>query len=78
MSAQSPDPPIAADTVPGRRDALTASPSPAMPAATSPTGGKLPLSATERTRHRRYRHLGGPTGRRCMRCSTPGWSPTSE
>jgi nitroimidazol reductase NimA-like FMN-containing flavoprotein (pyridoxamine 5'-phosphate oxidase superfamily) len=58
MSAQSPDLPVTAGTVPGRRDALTASPSPAVPAADSPTGGKLPLSATERTRHRRYRHLG--------------------
>ena len=58
MSAQSPDLPSTADTVPGRRDALTASPSPAVPATNSPAGGKLPLSATERTRHRRYRHLG--------------------
>jgi uncharacterized protein len=58
MSPQSPDQPITADTVPGRRDALTASPSPAVPATNSPAGGKLPLSATERTRHRRYRHLG--------------------
>jgi len=29
-----------------------------MPAANSLTGGKLPLSATERTRHRRFRQLG--------------------
>ena len=29
-----------------------------MPAADSPAGGRLPLSATERTRHRRFRHLG--------------------
>jgi uncharacterized protein len=58
MSPQSPDLSSTADTVPGRRDALTASPSPAVPAANSPAGGKLPLSATERTRHRRYRHLG--------------------
>ena len=50
--------PITADTVSGRRDALTASPSPAGPATHGPAGGKLPLSATERTRHRRYRHLG--------------------
>ena len=58
MSAQSPDLPNKPDTVPGRRDALTASPSPAVPATNSPAGGKLPLSATDRTRHRRYRHLG--------------------
>jgi nitroimidazol reductase NimA-like FMN-containing flavoprotein (pyridoxamine 5'-phosphate oxidase superfamily) len=58
MSAQSPDLSITADTVPGRRDALTASPSQAGPATNSPAGGKLPLSATERTRHRRFRHLG--------------------
>src|SRR5260370_15625272 len=58
MSAQPPDLPSTADTVPGRRDALPASPPLAMPATNSPTGGKLPLSATERTRHRRYRHLG--------------------
>src|SRR5258708_36834284 len=57
MSAQPPDLSIPADTVPGRRGALTASPSQAVPA-TSPTGGRLPLSATERTRHRRFRHLG--------------------
>ena len=29
-----------------------------MPAADSPAGGKLPLSATDRTRHRRFRALG--------------------
>ena len=58
MSAQRPDLSITADTVPGRRDALTASPSPAVPATDSPAGGRLPLSATERTRHRRFRHLG--------------------
>ena len=58
MSARSPDLPGMAEAVPGRRDALTASPPPAGPATNSPTGGKLPLSATERTRHRRYRHLG--------------------
>src|SRR5258708_6262044 len=57
MSAQPPDLSITADTVPGRRGALTASPSQAAPANT-PAGGRLPLSATERTRHRRYRHLG--------------------
>src|SRR5258708_14902693 len=57
MSAQSPALAIPADTVPGRRGALTASPSQAVPA-TSPTGGRLPLSAAERTRHRRFRHLG--------------------
>ena len=58
MSAQSPDPSITADTVPGRRGALAASPSQAVPATDTPGGGRLPLSATERTRHRRYRHLG--------------------
>ena len=58
MSAQSPDLSVPADTVPGRRCALTASPSQAVPAAQSPAGGGRPLSATERTRHRRYRHLG--------------------
>jgi nitroimidazol reductase NimA-like FMN-containing flavoprotein (pyridoxamine 5'-phosphate oxidase superfamily) len=58
MSAQSPDLSITADTVPGRRGALTASPSQAGPATNSPTSGKLPLSATERTRHRRFRQLG--------------------
>jgi uncharacterized protein len=58
MSAQSPGLSNTADAVPGRRDALTGSPSPAVPATSSPTGEKLPLSATERTRHRRYRHRG--------------------
>jgi len=58
MSAPSPDLSNKPGTVPGRRDALTASPSQAVPATTNPGGGKLPLSATERTRHRRYRHLG--------------------
>jgi uncharacterized protein len=58
MSAQSPDLSITADAVPGRRDALTASPSQAVPATDSPAGGRLPLSATERTRYRRFRHLG--------------------
>ena len=58
MSAQSPDPSSTADTVPGRHSALTVSPSQAVPATDSPAGGRLPLSATERTRHRRYRHLG--------------------
>ena len=57
MSTQSPDQSIKPDTVPGRRDALTASPSPTVSATNSPAGRKL-LSATERTRHRRYRHLG--------------------
>ena len=65
MSAQSPDLSSKPGTVPGRRDALTASPSQAVPATTSPAGGKLPLSATERTRHRRYRHL-GRTDRDCL------------
>jgi len=58
MGAQSPDPSITADTVAGRRDALAAGPSPAVPTASSPTGGRLPLSATERTRLRRYRQFG--------------------
>jgi nitroimidazol reductase NimA-like FMN-containing flavoprotein (pyridoxamine 5'-phosphate oxidase superfamily) len=58
MSSKSPDLSITADTVPGRRGALTASPSQAVPTTNSPTGGTLPLSATERTRHRRFRHLG--------------------
>jgi uncharacterized protein len=58
MSTQPPDLSNRPDAVPGRRDALTASPSQAAPAAASPAGAKLPLSATERTRHRRYRQLG--------------------
>ncbi len=58
MSAQSPDLPVTADRVPGRRGARTASPSQAVPATNSPAGRRLPLSATERTRHRRFRHLG--------------------
>ena len=58
MSAQSPDLSNKPGTVPGRRDALTASPPQAVAATTSPADGKLPLPATERTRHRRYRHLG--------------------
>jgi uncharacterized protein len=58
MSAQSPDPASTAGMVPGRRDALTASPAPAVPAADTPGGGKPPLSATERTRLRRYRQFG--------------------
>jgi uncharacterized protein len=58
MSTQSPDLSSTTDTVPGRRDALRPGPSPAGPAADSPAGGKLPLSATERTRHRRFRHNG--------------------
>jgi EmrB/QacA subfamily drug resistance transporter len=58
MSAQSPDLSISADTLPGRRGDLTASPSQAVPATDSPAGERLPLSATERTRHRRFRALG--------------------
>jgi uncharacterized protein len=58
MSAQPPDLPDKPDTVPGRRDALTPGPSPAVPATDSPVSGKLPLSATERTRHRRYQRFG--------------------
>jgi uncharacterized protein len=57
MSSQPPDPSTPADTTPGRRDALTAA-SQAVPVADGPAGGRLPISATERTRHRRYRHLG--------------------
>ena len=57
MTAQSPDPSIAADTVPGRRGALAAGPSQAVRATGTP-GGALPLSATERTRLRRYRQFG--------------------
>jgi hypothetical protein len=56
MSERSPEL-STADTVPGRRGALTAGPSQAV-SPTSPAGGKPPLSATERTRHRRYRQLG--------------------
>jgi nitroimidazol reductase NimA-like FMN-containing flavoprotein (pyridoxamine 5'-phosphate oxidase superfamily) len=58
MSAHPTDQSITADTVPGRRAALTASPTQAEPATNSLTGPKPPLSATDRTRHRRYRHLG--------------------
>jgi uncharacterized protein len=65
MNTQPPDLPGTAEPVSGRRDALTASPSPAVPATDSPAGGKLPLSATDRTRHRRYRHL-GRTDRRAL------------
>jgi uncharacterized protein len=58
MSAPSPDLSGTADTVPGRRDALAAGASPAGQAADTPGGGKPPLSATERTRLRRYRQFG--------------------
>jgi len=58
MSAQSPDLSRPADAAPGRRDALAAGPSPAVPATGTPGGGKLPLSATKRTRLRRYRQFG--------------------
>jgi uncharacterized protein len=58
MSAQSPDQASAADPVAGRHDALTDGPSPAGSATDTPHSGKLPLSATERTRHRRFRQLG--------------------
>jgi nitroimidazol reductase NimA-like FMN-containing flavoprotein (pyridoxamine 5'-phosphate oxidase superfamily) len=58
MSAQSPDPSSTVGMVPGRRSALTISPSQAVPATESPVGGRLPLLVTERTRHRRYGHLG--------------------
>jgi uncharacterized protein len=52
MGEQSPDLSVTADTVPGRRDAL------AGPTTGSPASGKLPLSSTQRTRHRRFRQLG--------------------
>ena len=58
MSAQSPDQSSKPDTVPGRRDALAAGPSPAVPATGTPGGVRLPLSATKRTRLRRYRQFG--------------------
>jgi uncharacterized protein len=58
MSTPPADPPIKPDTVPGRRDALTASPSPVGPATDTPASGRLPLSATGRTRLRRYRQFG--------------------
>ena len=78
MSAPPPDPSNKPDTVPGRRDALTASPSQAVPATTSPAGGKLPLSATERTRHRRYRHLGRVDRDSLYAVARRGLSPTSQ
>ncbi len=37
---------------------MTANQAQAAPAAADPAGAGLPLSATERTRHRRLRHLG--------------------
>ncbi len=58
MSSQPPSVPITADTVAGRHGALTASPSPAVPATRRPVGRRLPLSGTERTRHRRFRQQG--------------------
>ena len=58
MTAHPPDPAITADAVPGGRGALTSSRPSAAPQANSPVGVELPLSATERTRHRRLRHLG--------------------
>ena len=58
MNAQSRGRSSTADSVPGRRGALTASPSPAVPETDSPAGGRLPLSSTERTQHRRFRRLG--------------------
>jgi uncharacterized protein len=58
MSTRSPDLTDAAEMVPGRRDALRPGPSPAGPATDSPADTKPPLSATERTRHRRYRQFG--------------------
>ena len=58
MNTQIRDPSKTADTVPGSSDHLTASPYRAMPAAGQAASSGLPLSATERTRHRRLRHLG--------------------
>jgi hypothetical protein len=48
---------------------MTANQVQATPAAGDPAGASLPLSSTERTRHRRLWHLGaGPTGSRCTGC----------
>jgi uncharacterized protein len=60
MSAHPPEQPVPADAVPGRRAALSdkGSPSEAVPAPDCSADGKKPLSATERTRHRRLRQLG--------------------
>jgi nitroimidazol reductase NimA-like FMN-containing flavoprotein (pyridoxamine 5'-phosphate oxidase superfamily) len=61
MSAQPPDLSIPADTVPGRRAALRPGPPHAVPDAPAdgrPLSATTPLSSTERTRHRRLRHLG--------------------
>jgi uncharacterized protein len=57
MNAQSPDPSSTADPPPGRHGALAAGPA-EDGLASSFADGKLPLSATERTRHRRFRELG--------------------
>jgi hypothetical protein len=65
MNAQSPDLPGTADTVPGRHGALTASPSPDVPATDATASAELPLSAAGRTRHRRFRAL-GRTGRKSL------------
>ena len=54
---------------------MTANQAQAETAAGDGAGASLPLSATERTRHRRLRAL-GPTASRCTRCCAPGWSPT--
>jgi uncharacterized protein len=58
MTAHSPDLPGTADTAPGRSGALTASPFPDVPATDASGSRKLSLSATDRTRHRRFRQLG--------------------
>jgi uncharacterized protein len=60
MNAQSSDLSIAAGTAPVRSDARPVDHSSAAPAMSNSSDGKLPLSATERTRHRRLRHLGRP------------------
>ena len=52
---------------------MTANQAYAAPTAGDHARAGLPLSATERTRHRRLRHLAGPTGSRCMRCCARGW-----
>ena len=70
MSAQSPDLSITADTVPGRRGALTASPSQAVPATNSPTGEGGPWCCRRPTGPGTAGSgtWGGLTGTLCMRC----------
>jgi uncharacterized protein len=59
MSGEPPEEQGTEDAVPGRRDALAAGPSGPVPATDSQTAAeKKPLSATERTRHRRFRQQG--------------------